>query len=99
MKVPTTRTSWLMLLLALGRRVVTHIDYVLHAVVDVSLARLQGGGVGVADHCLGETRLILINYEVPRGHLLAAENLALQHPFSIPQNLDGPAGARDGDDT
>jgi hypothetical protein len=40
--------------------------------------------VRLADHCLGEAPLTLINHEVSPGPLLAPENLALQHPFSIP---------------
>jgi hypothetical protein len=32
----------------------------------------------------------LINHEVSPGPLLAPENLALQHPFSIPLYADAP---------
>jgi hypothetical protein len=44
--------------------------------------------VRLADHCLGEAPLTLINHEVSSGPLLAPENLALQHPFSIPLYAD-----------
>jgi hypothetical protein len=70
-------------LLTLRRRVLSDVDHVLDAVIDVPLARFQRGGVRLADHCLGEARLTLINHEVSRGPLLAPENLALQHPLSI----------------
>ena len=33
----------------------------------------------LAHHCLVEASLTLINYEVSRGSLLAAEDLALKH--------------------
>jgi hypothetical protein len=46
--------------------------------------------VRLADHCLGEATLTLINHEVSPGPLLAPENLALQHPFSIPLYADAP---------
>jgi hypothetical protein len=61
------------------RGVLSHIDHVFSAVIDVSLAGLQGGGVRLANHCLVEARLTLLNYEVSRGSLLAAEDLALKH--------------------
>jgi hypothetical protein len=48
--------------------------------------------VGLANHCLGEAPLTLINHEVSPGPLLAPENLALQHPFSIPLEEDAPFG-------
>ena len=67
----------------LWRRVLSDVDHVLDAVIDVPLARFQRGGMRLADHCLGEARLTLINHEVSRGPLLAPENLALQHPLSI----------------
>jgi hypothetical protein len=70
-------------LLTLRRRVLSDVDHVLDAVIDIPLARFQRGGVRLADHCLGEARLTLINHEVSRGPLLAPENLALQHPVSI----------------
>ena len=70
-------------LLTLRRRVLSDVDHVLDAVIDVPLACFQRGGVRLADHCLGEARLTLINHEVSRGPLLAPENLALQHPLSI----------------
>ena len=61
-----------------------HVDHILDTVINVWLARFQGGGVRLADHRLGEAPLTLINHEVSAGLLLAPENLALQHPFSIP---------------
>jgi hypothetical protein len=70
-------------LLTLRRRVLSDVDHVLDAVIDVPLARFQRGGMRLADHCLREARLTLINHEVSRGPLLAPENLALQHPLSI----------------
>ena len=46
----------------------------------------------LADDCLGEAPLTLINHEVSPGPLLAPENLALQHPFSIPLQAGAPFG-------
>ena len=63
-----------------------HVDHVLDAVINVPLARSQCGGVHIADHRLKEARLTLINHEVSRGPLLAPENLALEHPVSIPHH-------------
>jgi len=54
--------------------------------------------VRLADHRLGEAPLTLINHEVSAGPLLAPENLALQHPFSIPLDADAPFGLGDGDE-
>jgi hypothetical protein len=70
--------------LVLTRRVLSHVDHILSAVVDISCAGLQRGGVRVADNCLVEARLSLINDEVSRGALLAPENLALKHAHSMP---------------
>ena len=75
-----------------------HVDYILDTVINVPLARFQGGGVRLADHRLGEAPLTLINHEVSAGPLLAPENLALQHPFSIPLDADAPFGLGDGDE-
>jgi hypothetical protein len=63
-----------------------HVDHILDSVIDVPLARFKGGGVRLADHRLGETPLILINYEVSRGPFLTPENLALQHSLSVPHS-------------
>ena len=57
----------------------SHIDQVLKAVVGVLHAGLQGGGVGLTDHCLVKAFPTLINDEVPGCLLLAAEDLALKH--------------------
>jgi hypothetical protein len=88
-------------LLTLRRRVLPHVDHILDTVINVPLARFQGDGVRLADHCLEEARqcpLTLINHEVSPGPLLAPENLALQHPFSIPLYADAPFGLGDGDE-
>ena len=79
-------------LLTLRRRVLPHVDHILDTVINVPLACFQGSGVRLADHCLGEAPLTLINHEVSPGPLLAPENLALQHPFSIPLYADAPFG-------
>jgi hypothetical protein len=79
-------------LLTLRRRVLPHVDHILGTVINVPLACFQGGGVRLADHCLGEAPLTLINHEVSPGPLLAPENLALQHAFSIPLYADAPFG-------
>ena len=68
------------------RRVLAHVDHVLDTVIEVPLARFKGGGVRLADHCLGETPLILINHEVSGGPFLTPENLALQHSLSVPHS-------------
>jgi hypothetical protein len=60
-----------------------HVDHIFDTVINVPLARFQCGGVRIADDCLKEARLTLINHEVSRGPLLAPENLALEHPVSI----------------
>ena len=70
--------------LVLRRRVLSHVDHILNAVVDVWPPGLQRGGMRVAHHCLVEARLCLINDEVSRGPLLAPENLALNHADSMP---------------
>jgi hypothetical protein len=54
--------------------------------------------VRLADHCLEEATLILINHEVSRGPLLAPNDLALQHPLSISQHPDADVGLGDGDE-
>jgi hypothetical protein len=43
----------------------------------------------LANHCLVEARLALLNYEVSRGSLLAAEDLALKHGHSMPPSAAG----------
>ena len=63
-----------------------HVNHILDSVIDVPLARFKGGGVRLTDHRLGETPLILINYEVSRGPFLTPENLALQHSPSVPHS-------------
>ena len=60
-----------------------HVDHILDTVINVPLARFQGGGVRLADHRLGEAPLTLINHEVSAGPLLAPENLALQHLLAL----------------
>src|SRR4029450_2170115 len=70
-------------LLSRGRRVPPHVDHILDAVINIPLARFQSGGVRLADHCLEEASLTLINHEISRGPLLATKDLALQHPVSI----------------
>ena len=84
LSLPCQLCSSLSALPGLRRRVLTHVDDVLHAVVDVPLACLQGSGVCLADHRLSEAPLLLIHHEVPRGPLLTPENLALQHILSLP---------------
>jgi hypothetical protein len=85
-------------LLTRWRRVLPHVDHILDAVINVPLARFQGGGMRLADHCLEEAPLTLINHEVPRGPLLAPKNLALQHPLSISHHPDAPVGLGDLDE-
>jgi len=80
------------------RRVLPHVDHILGVVVNVPLARFQGGGVGLADQCLEEAPLTLIDHEVSRGPLLAPKHLALQHPLSIPYHPDIAADLGDGDE-
>jgi hypothetical protein len=65
-------------------RVLPHIDHIFDAVVNVPLAGFQCGRVHLANDCLKEAQLTLINHEVSRGPLLAPEYLALQHRLSIP---------------
>ena len=66
-------------LLALWRRILTHIDNVLDAVIDVPLTCLQGGGMRLADDGLGKSPLSFIDHKVSSGRLLAPQNLALEH--------------------
>ena len=52
----------------------------------------------LADQCLEQAPLTLINHKISRGPLLAAKYLALQHPLSIPHHPDAAAGLEDGDE-
>jgi hypothetical protein len=79
-------------LLTRGRRVLPHVDHILDTVVDVSLSRFQCGCVRLANDCLKEAPLALINHEVSGGPLLAPEYLALQHRLSIPHYAVAPIG-------
>jgi hypothetical protein len=85
-------------LLTCRRGVLPHVDHIFGTVINVPLARFQGGSVRLTDDCLKEARLTLINHEVSHRPLLAPENLALQHPLSIPHRTDAPAGLGDGDE-
>ena len=79
-------------LLTRGRRVLPHVDHILDTVIDVPLAGFQCGCVRLANDCLKEAPLALINHEVSGGPLLAPEYLALQHRLSIPHYADAPIG-------
>ena len=94
LRSPCRPRGWLPARLTLGRRILTHVDNVLYAVVDVPLTCFQGGGVHLADHGLGKSPVSLIDHEVSRGRLLAPENLALQHLLSIPQYWRGKLALR-----
>jgi hypothetical protein len=79
-------------LLTRGRRVLPHVDHILDTVIDVPLAGFQCGCVRLANDCLKEAPLALVNHEVSGGPLLAPEYLALQHRLSIPHYADASIG-------
>ena len=64
------------------------------------LSRLGDGAAAVGCDVTGEPDRggPMINHEVSSGPLLAPENLALQHPFSIPLYADAPFGLGDSDE-
>ena len=70
-------------LFCLRRRVLSHVDDVLHAVVDIALACLQRLGVPFADRTFVEPSLPLVNDKAAESVLLAPEHLALKELVRI----------------